>query len=477
MSTHQQEHQKAIDGLRLTGTVLDKIVADKPAQLKELQQTYIPEEIVKGLLPSERSLFDGLNTDNASYILECKKASPSKGLIREKFDLSEICGAYKHYAAGISVLTDTAYFQGAYEYVKEVRSLLEQPILCKDFFIDAYQIHLARYMGADAILLMLSVLDDDKYQELAAVANQYSMDILTEVSNEEELTRALALDAKIIGINNRDLRDLSIDLNTTKKFAPKITGERIIISESGISTHQQITDLAPFVDGFLVGSSLMSQPDIDVACRELVFGETKICGLTDNTTAHGVASAGAVYGGLIFAQKSPRYVTVEQAKAVKEGVNLKFVGVFVNESVEIVSDIANELSLSVVQLHGNEDNDYLTQLRPLLPTDCQIWQACRSDKINDLGDSTLSDRLLIDSAVVNDHSVQFGGTGESFDWELVPQALRAKSMLAGGLSPDNIKLAAHSGFLGLDVNSGVESSPGVKDLVKIKNLMKQIRQY
>jgi indole-3-glycerol phosphate synthase/phosphoribosylanthranilate isomerase len=469
--------QKNIDGLKVTGTVLDKIVADKPAQISQLQQQYPPLEIIEGLAPSSNSLFDALNTDNASYILECKKASPSKGLIRNTFDLTEICGAYKHYAAGISVLTDTAYFQGAFEYVREVRSLLTQPILCKDFFISPYQIHLARYMGADAILLMLSVLDDDKYRALANVANEYSMDILTEVSNEEELVRALDLDAKIIGINNRDLRDLSIDLNTTKKLAPKISGDRVIISESGISTHQQVADLAPFVDGFLVGSSLMSQPDIDYACRELIYGQTKICGLTDNMTAHAAAAAGAVFGGLIFAPKSPRYVTVEQAQAVIHGVSLKFVGVFVNESVAVVSNYSAQLALDVVQLHGNEDEEYLTQLREALPENCQIWQACRSDQISDLPAASLSDRLLIDSAVVNDHSVQFGGTGESFDWELVPQSLRAQSMLAGGLSPENIKMAAHSGFLGLDVNSGVETSPGVKDLVKIKQLMQQIRQY
>lgn len=469
-------HQ-AIQGLRVTGTVLDKIVADKPEQISALQHQYSPQVIVRNLKPSTKSLFDALNTDNASYILECKKASPSKGLIRETFDLTEIADAYQHYAAGISVLTDNAYFQGAFEYVKEIRSLLTQPILCKDFFIDPYQIHLARYMGADAILLMLSVLDDEKYVALAKVARQYSMDILTEVSNDEELERALALDAKIIGINNRDLRDLSIDLNTTKRFAPKIGDDRIIISESGISTHQQVTELSPFVDGFLVGSSLMSQPDIDLACRELVFGQTKICGLTDNTTAHGVAAAGAVYGGLIFVPKSPRYVTLEQAHLVKESVNLRFVGVFVNESVEFVSDYARQLSLCVVQLHGNEDDDYLLELRAQLPSHCEIWRACRSDKVGELIQSTLSDRLLIDSAVVNDHSVQFGGTGESFDWELVPQDLKSQSMLAGGLSPANIKLASHSGFLGLDVNSGVETSPGVKDLVKIKQLMQQIRQY
>ena len=473
MSTNHQ----AIQGLRVTGTVLDKIVGDKPQQISALQAQYPPQDVTSDLKPSTKSLFDALNTDNASYILECKKASPSKGLIRQAFDLSEIAGAYQHYAAGISVLTDSAYFQGAFEYVREVRGLLTQPILCKDFFIDPYQIHLARYMGADAVLLMLSVLDDDKYAALASVAQKYSMDILTEVSNEEELERALALDAKIIGINNRDLRDLSIDLNTTKKFAPKIGDDTIIISESGISTHQQVADLAPFVDGFLVGSSLMSQPDIDLACRELIFGQTKICGLTDNTTAHGVAAAGAVYGGLIFAPKSPRYVTLEQAKQVKESVNLKFVGVFVNETVDMVSDYAHQLSLSVVQLHGNEDDEYLGLLRQQLPKKCEIWRACRSDKVGDVTNFSLSNRLLIDSAVVNDHSIQFGGTGESFDWEQVPQHLKAQSMLAGGLSPENIKLAAHSGFLGLDVNSGVETSPGVKDLVKIKQLMQQIRQY
>ncbi|MGB0898929.1 MAG: bifunctional indole-3-glycerol-phosphate synthase TrpC/phosphoribosylanthranilate isomerase TrpF [Psychrobium sp.] len=471
MSTQQQ----LIDGLKITGTVLDKIVADKPAQIAQLQKRYPAGEILKGLLPSQRSLYDALNGDNASYILECKKASPSKGLIRDEFNLVEICGAYQHYASAVSVLTDEAYFQGAFEYVKEVRQLLSQPILNKDFFIDEYQIHLARYMGADAILLMLSVLDDNKYRELAAVAATFEMDILTEVSNVEELARAIELDAKIIGINNRDLRDLSIDLNTTKLFAPKIGSDRIVISESGISTHQQIAELAPFADGFLVGSSLMSQPDIDLACRELIYGHTKICGLTDNATAHGVAAAGAVYGGLIFAPKSPRYVTTEAAKQVKENVNLKFVGVFVNEPIDNLVTIAKELALEVVQLHGTEDNDYISALREQLPS-TQIWQACRSDKLNDI-DTTQADRLLIDSAVVNDHSVQFGGTGESFDWELVPQSLKQHAMLAGGLNPDNIKLAAHSGFMGLDVNSGVETSPGVKDLVKIKQLMQQIRQY
>ncbi len=466
-----------MSGIKTTGTVLDKIVASKASQIKQLQLKYPPADILTDLAPSTRSLYDALREGPASFILECKKASPSKGLIREQFDLPLITSAYKNYASAISVLTDEQYFQGDFEYVKQVRGLLEQPIICKDFFVEPYQIHLARYMGADAILLMLSVLDDEQYIKLAQVAQQYSMDVLTEISNHQELERAIALNAPIIGINNRDLRDLSIDLNTTKALAPKIPADRVIISESGISSHQQVLTLAPFVDGFLVGSSLMAQPDIDLACRALIYGNTKICGLTTNEHAQASATAGAIYGGLIFAKKSPRYVDLASAMAIRHQVNLQFVGVFVHEDIELVADYARQLNLAVVQLHGNEAPDYIDQLRQALPTDCKIWLAVRSDQLNDITACDNVDRLLIDSAVTTDHTTEFGGTGQSFDWEQVPSDIRGDAMLAGGLAPDNIMTAVRSGFYGLDVNSGLESSPGVKDLAKIKQLSQQLRNY
>lgn len=477
MSDIEVTPPQAITGTKTTGTVLDKIVASKAGQICELKQRYSQTMILDGLQPSRRSLFSALREGPASYILECKKASPSKGLIRETFDLSVITQGYRHYASAISVLTDEKYFQGNFEYVRQVRGMLEQPIICKDFFVDPYQIYLARYMGADAILLMLSVLDDAQYQKLAVIADKYSMDVLTEVSNQQELERAIALDAKIVGINNRDLRDLSIDLDTTKILAPKIPQDRVIISESGINNHQQILALAPFVDGFLVGSSLMAQADIDLACRQLIYGNTKICGLTCHEHAQAVAAAGAIYGGLIFAHKSPRYVDLATAKAIRENVNLKFVGVFVNEQIDTLVEYAELLDLSVVQLHGNEDAAYITQLRSKLSSNCEVWLALRSDQLGEFEPNSDVDRLLIDSAVTKDHTTQFGGTGQTFDWEQVPSSVRAKAMLAGGLSPDNIKTAANSGYLGLDVNSGVESSPGIKDLVRIKTLMQQIRTY
>lgn len=188
------------------------------------------------------------------YILECKKASPSKGLIRSNFDLAEIADVYKHYASAISVLTDEKYFQGHFADIAQVRQRVTQPILCKDFILSEYQVYLARYAQADAILLMLSVLNDEGYTQLATLAHQLGMGVLTETSNEAEFARALALKAKVIGVNNRNLHDLSVDIQRvaqiTQHYADQIPPGTKIISESGIYQHQQIRDLRPVADGF-----------------------------------------------------------------------------------------------------------------------------------------------------------------------------------------------------------------------------------
>ena len=217
--------------------VLEKIVIDKRAEIAARKQAFPLEAFVDSLQPSKKSFFGALSGPDAAFILECKKASPSKGLIREHFDLDEIIAAYQPYAACISVLTDEKYFQGKFEYLEYVSQRVKQPVINKDFFVDEYQVHLGRYYGADAILLMLSVLSDDEYNALRDVARQYQMDVLTEVSNEEEMHRAIALKANIIGINNRNLRDLSTDLATTERLVPmlaSVTFPHVVISESGI---------------------------------------------------------------------------------------------------------------------------------------------------------------------------------------------------------------------------------------------------
>jgi len=455
----------------LASTVLGKIVDDKRLWLEARQQAQPLDTFIDGLCPSDRDFVAALGETRPAFILECKKASPSKGLIRPEFDLDYLASVYRNHASAISVLTDEKYFQGQFEYVTQVRSQVAQPVLCKDFIIDPYQIYLARHYQADAILLMLSVLDDDQYRALAEVACSLSMGILTEVSNEQELERAIALNAKVIGINNRNLRDLSIDLSRTKTLAPQIPDDRIIISESGIYTHQHVCELGQYAHGFLVGSSLMAQEDVELACRKLILGENKVCGLTRPEDASSAYRAGAVFGGLIFVESSPRHVSVEQARLAMSGAPLRYVGVFRNTPADTVAEHARNLGLAAVQLHGEEDQAYIDTLAGLLPDGCAIWKALGvSDSLPEL---TLSgvERYLLDTKVGS----QSGGTGQCFDWQLLEDADGSRLMLAGGLTPENAGQASRLGCLGLDLNSGVESAPGHKDPGRLSAAFQAIR--
>lgn len=458
--------------------VLETIVIHKRQEIAQRKQDLPLATFVDQLVPSERSLFNALRGRNAGFVLECKKASPSKGLIRANFDLDDIIAAYSPYAAAISVLTDEKYFQGKFEYLRYVRSNVTQPVINKDFFVDPYQVYLARYHQADAILLMLSVLDDASYQALSALAEQFQLDVLTEVSNAEEVERAVALKAKIIGINNRNLRDLSTDLATTEKLVPLIkqlaTHEHVIMSESGIYTNQEIRHLAPLVDGFLVGSALMAQTDVALAVKQLVYGKVKVCGLTSIDSAKLVNHSPASFAGLIFADKSPRKISFAQAEQIVKAVPNHYVGVFVNAPLAQVAEYAEALNLSAVQLHGQEDQAYINSLRLLLPDACQIWLAKGVEQQLPAMTETAIDYWLLDCKV----GAQTGGTGQRFDWQLLQDSEdKPRLILAGGLNSENIQQAAATGLAMLDLNSGVESAPGVKDQQKLNSVFARLREY
>ena len=461
-----------------SSNILEKIVTDKRQELVGRKQTLPLAQFVNTLKPSTRSFYQALAKPNASYILECKKASPSKGLIREKFDLDEILEAYTPHASAISVLTDEKYFQGKFEYLDYVTSKVDIPVLNKDFFVDPYQIHLARYHDADAVLLMLSVLSDDEYTALADIAHGYNMDVLTEVSNIEETQRAIALGAKIVGINNRNLRDLSTDLAMTEKLAPLLAApahvDRLIISESGIYTNQDVRRLAPLVDGFLVGSSLMAKDNIKQAATELTQGRVKVCGITRPQDANAAKSAGASYLGLIFAPKSKRHIELAQAKEIVAACPHQYVGVFVDADVEHVVATSEALQLFAVQLHGKENQSYINTLREKLPATCQIWKAKGvSDTLPALTEDNVN-LFLLDCQVGS----QSGGTGQQFNWRLL-DGIEDKSniALAGGLKASNIAAAASIGVAIIDINSGVESEPGIKDAQLINHAFAALKEY
>lgn len=460
-----------------TPTILQKIVATKAAHIQALQAKYPLEQFKASLQPSQRSFYEALACKQTSFILECKKASPSKGLIRSEFNLAEICGVYQQYASAISVLTDEQFFQGSFDYLREVRAMVEQPLLCKDFFVDAYQIYLARHFGGDAVLLMLSVLTDDDYQTLRSVAESLNMGVLTEVSNEEEMQRAVSLDASIIGINNRNLHDLSTDLNTTEKLAALAPSNKIIISESGIYTHQQVKQLTPFAQGFLVGSSLMAQDDLQAACQRLIVGEHKVCGITRAQDAQAAKQHGASFCGLIFVEKSPRYVSLQQATDIVAAVPFHYVAVVQNHSIADILSICESIQPYAIQLHGEEDSAFIDALKETLTANSfahiQLWKAKGISNTLPTLDEPV-DRFVLDTKVGN----ASGGTGQTFNWQMLnDQQFSTPIMLAGGISPDNIAETHSLPIIGVDINSGVESAPGIKDSNKIAHTIAAARTY
>lgn len=447
--------------------ILQRIVNAKKSELDLSASSAHLHFLKEHCTPSERSFKSAISKKN-SFILECKRASPSKGRIRENFSVEEGANAYAPFADAISVLTDNAFFEGSFEHLKDMRQRVDQPILCKDFFIDEFQIYMARYAGADAILLMLSVLDNAAYGKLRRCALELGMDCITEVHTAEEMARAEELGADIIGINNRNLHTLEVDLNTTKRLAPLAPAGAVLVSESGVQTRRDVDFLSEDVSAFLVGSSLMARPRLDLAVRELLFGAVKICGLKTQAHCRAAFNAGASFGGFIFVEDSPRYISPAAAAEIE--TDLPMVGVFQNAEISQICNIVAACDLAVVQLHGDEPPQFLADLREKLPNHINIWKAI---EITDNPAPYLgaADAILFDSKTASG----FGGTGETFAWGRLP-ALPIPRILAGGISIENIHEAAQTGAEIIDVNSSLEEVRGEKSEEKIRDLFHHLKE-
>lgn len=419
--------------------------------------------------PTRRSLHSALVNPGARFIMEVKKASPSGH--RSSVGVAEAVEAYAPVADAISVLTDAPYFGGSLDDLGIVRKRFDGPILAKDFIVDPRQVAEARAHGADAVLAILAMLDDEEASALMAEAERLNMDVVVEVHDERELGRALSLGAPILGINNRDLNTLNTDLAVTERLARRVRKDRILISESGIRERSDVERIAPSVDAFLVGSSLMAAENIAQAARALVYGNVKICGVTREEDVDLAAEAGATHVGMIFVDESPRKVAREAAgiAARARQLGMRPVGVFRNHEHEFVARAASDLGLHAVQLHGREQD--LGRLRSILPRGCEIWTACGVGEIAEPARLD-ADRSLFDSLV----NGQTGGTGRPFDWRLIAGRLDlSRAFLAGGIGPANARAAQRVGAFGLDVGSGVEAAPGRKDRAKVQALFESLR--
>lgn len=408
-----------------------------------------------------RSLAGALAQPGCRFILEIKKASPSRGAIRAHADVAKLARGYAGVADALSVLVESRHFGGSLDDLRIARRQFDGPILAKDFFLDPRQVVEARIAGADAVLVMLSLVDDSTARTIIAEAKRFGMDALVEVHDEVEMRRASALGAVIIGINNRDLRDLSIDLATTERLA-RLAGGKLLVSESGISSRADVDRLSGHVDGFLVGSSLMAAADPGDAARRLVFGRVKLCGVR---RSEDIDSA-STHVGLVFVADSPRAISLGEAFLLT-GPGPKRVGIFRNAPITEVAQTATVLGLAAVQLHGREDADYVRSLARQLPSDCEIWKALAVDTSQpDAFDA--ADRVLFDSGP--------GGTGRTFDWSLVRNHPRLESaFVAGGIGPHNAREAAALGAYAIDVGSAVDARRGVKSQQKIRALFDALR--
>ena len=478
--------------------ILDTIVEATKIRVAKEKQVESPEAVKAAALalPSDTGFpFEAaLRQQDFNFICEVKKASPSKGIIAEHFPYLDIAKEYEVAgAAAISVLTEPDFFKGDKKYLQEIASTVKIPVLRKDFIIDEYQIYQAKVWGASAILLICACLDVPTLTKFRELADSLGLSSLVEAHDEQEVQMAIDCGARIIGVNNRNLKDFTVDVQNSVRLRNLVQDDVIFVSESGLETPEDIQVLRDNNIGVaLMGETFMRSPN-KVEKLAYLYGPTyytpkvKMCGISKVETIPAVVEAKPDYMGLVFAP-SKRQVTVDQAKILVEELNrgyakkygsdtehdkndtIKTVGVFVNETIDNLVTIANEANLDAVQLHGDEDEAFIQSLKER--TNVEVWKAIQIRTAADTEkwiDSS-ADMLLFDAY----HKDERGGTGEVFDWSSL-DAFERPFMLAGGIDSTNVARAIRTVRpYGIDISSGIETN-GVKDDEKITAFIKIVK--
>ena len=471
--------------------ILDKIVEATKLRVAQEKQVESPEAVKAAALalPSDTGFpFEAaLRQQDFNFICEVKKASPSKGIIAEHFPYLDIAKEYEVAgAAAISVLTEPDFFKGDKKYLQEIASTVKIPVLRKDFIIDEYQIYQAKLWGASAILLICACLDVPTLTKFRELADSLGLSSLVEAHDEHEVHMAIDCGARIIGVNNRNLKDFTVDVQNSVRLRNLVQDDVIFVSESGLETPEDIQVLRDNNIGVaLMGETFMRSPN-KVEKLAYLYGPTyytpkvKMCGISKVETIPAIVDAKPDYMGLVFAP-SKRQVTVEQAKTLVEELHkqyavrynsetIKTVGVFVNETVENLLKIAEEVKLDVIQLHGDEDESFIQILKE--QSNVEVWKAVQVRSAADAEkwiDSS-ADMLLFDAY----HKDERGGTGEVFDWSSLDEFERP-FMLAGGIDSTNVARAIRTVRpYGIDISSGIETE-GVKDDEKMKAFTNIVR--
>ena len=482
--------------------ILDKIIEATKIRVAQEKQIESPESVKAAALalPSDTGFpFEAaLRQQDFNFICEVKKASPSKGIIAEHFPYLEIAKEYEVAgAAAISVLTEPDFFKGDKKYLQEIASTVKIPVLRKDFIIDEYQIYQAKVWGASAILLICACLDVPTLTKFRELADSLGLSSLVEAHDEHEVQMAIDCGARIIGVNNRNLKDFTVDVQNSVRLRNLVEDDVIFVSESGLETPEDIQVLRDNNIGVaLMGETFMRSPN-KIEKLAYLYGSTyytpkvKMCGISKIETIPAVIEANPDYMGLVFAP-SKRQVTVDQAKSLVKELHkqygnrysrdevqcsndvvqefIKTVGIFVNETLDNLVTIATEVNLDAVQLHGDEDEAFIQSLKER--TNVEVWKAVqiRSAADAEAWIDSSADMLLFDAY----HKDERGGMGEVFDWSSL-DAFERPFMLAGGIDSTNVARAIRTVRpYGIDISSGIETE-GVKDDEKIKAFTNIVR--
>ena len=484
-------------------TILETIVAARRQAVADARQR-VPQASLERAATGRRDyrgFAAALARPGLRVIAEIKRASPSRGPIAPALDPAALARAYAAGgAAALSVLTEPDFFQGSPGDLHRARAAVDLPVLRKDFIIDPYQVYETAALGADALLLIVRVLDDAQLHALHALARQIGLDVLTEVHDARDIARANLLGAPLVGINNRDLAHFKTDAGQATRLVGQLRPGCLPVALSGIRTADDIRrTLAGGIRRVLVGETLVRAPDPAATLREWIAGapsagdisqrrrdaeepctchplsNLKICGITTRETAQLCADLGVGALGAVFFQGSPRCVTPEQARAMFTGLPpaVARVGVFVDRPADEVIAVAREAGLDTVQLHGAET----------AVTCRRVQQAgYRVIKVLKTGGTTLVEaaRALpsgVGVLVECGRGALPGGNGAVWQWqEAAPLAAERAFALAGGLTSANILEATRrSGAAAWDVSSGVERAPGVKDPSEIETLVRRLR--
>jgi indole-3-glycerol phosphate synthase / phosphoribosylanthranilate isomerase len=454
----------------MTGTVLDRILEAKRARLRAGE--FRPEGSPAS--PSDGGRFEAALRSAPAVIAEIKHRSPSAGEILPgaAARVEEVAAAYRRGgAAALSIVIEQDFFGGDPSWLPRAKRASGLPVLMKDFVVDERQVDFARSIGADAILLIVSALAQEELVRLHRRALDSGLAVLVEAHDEEEARRAAAAGARIVGVNARDLRTFRVDLERMARTGDALPAEAVRVAESGIRTAADVKRLrAAGYSAFLVGESLLRSGDGARGVRALRgegTAEVKVCGITREEDLETCREAGVDHVGLNFSPLSPRRLSLEagsRLRAAAAGFS-RVVAVFAGNPAAEIEEAARVVRPDVLQLHdapGPEPRSW-----PL-----PVWQTVHvTDRL--VVPDWPAERLLFDTGGKR----LPGGTGETFDWGHFRGARPGRPfLLAGGLGPENVGEAVRLVRPdGVDVASGVESAPGIKDREMIGRFVRAVR--